>query len=279
MSVILGINAYHASASAAVVVDGRVVAALPEERLNRVKYYGGFPAQAVAEALRIAGISIKDVDYVAFGRDSSANLSRKLHYVLKHAGHLPNFLKMRAKKKPLADVRTLLAAQFGLGASDLRFKQANIEHHLAHTASAFYPTDWDHAAGITIDGSGDFVTVMMSECRDDQIEVKHRIYVPHSLGTFYSMICRFIGFTSYGDEGKIMGLAPYGEDTYHDLFDEMIILKDDGFELNPRFFQEFGENEGFKIKENGEIEVARVFRPYDPSPWRAAGAARRADPA
>src|SRR5262245_31868079 len=121
MSTILGINAYHASASAALVIDGRVIAALPEERLNRVKYFGGFPAQAVAECLRIGGVSIREVDHVAFGRDSSANLTKKLQYVLKHAAHLPNFLKMRAKKKPLADVRTLLAAQFDVGADALKF--------------------------------------------------------------------------------------------------------------------------------------------------------------
>ncbi len=262
MSIILGINAYHASASAALVIDGRVIAALPEERLNRVKYFGGFPAQSIAACLRIGGVSIKDVDYVAFGRDSSANLSKKLQYVLKHASHLPNFIKMRAKKKPLADMRDVLAAQFDVGAGDLKFKQANVEHHLAHTASAYFPTNWDRAAGITIDGSGDFVTVMMSECVGNQINVKHRIFVPHSLGTFYSMVCRFIGFTGYGDEGKIMGLAPYGKDTYHDLFEQMIFLKKDGFELNPRFFQEFGENEGFRIEENGEITVSRGYSDY-----------------
>lgn len=259
MSVILGINAYHASASAALIVDGRVVAALPEERLNRVKYYGGFPALAVAECLRIGGATIKDVEFIAFGRDSSANLGRKLRYVAKNAANLPNFLKMRAKKKPLASVRALLAGQFGLGETDLRFEVKNVEHHLAHTASAFFPTDWERAAGITIDGSGDFVTVMMSECVGHEIKVKHRIYVPHSLGTFYSMICRFIGYTGYGDEGKIMGLAPYGKDTYRDVFAQMILFKDDGFELNPDFFSKFGDDEGFKIEENGEIRVSRNY--------------------
>jgi carbamoyltransferase len=260
MSIILGINAYHASASAAVVKDGLVVAALTEERLNRVKYYGGFPKLAAAECLRLAGVSIRDVDHVALGRDTSANLAKKLQFAVAHATHLPNFLKMRAKKKPLTDVRELFADQFGIAQSALRFQVHNVEHHLAHTASAYYPTDWDHAAGITIDGSGDFVTVMMSECAGDAIRVKHRVYVPHSLGTLYTMVCQFIGYTSYGDEGKVMGLAPYGRDTYRPLFDEIVRLTENGFELNPRFFQPFGASDaGFAIKDTGEIENSRLY--------------------
>ncbi len=259
MSVILGINAYHASASAAVVVDGRVVAAIPEERLNRVKYYGGFPRLAVAECLKIAGLSIGDVEHVALGRDTSANLRQKLKYVVTHAPSLLNFLKMRAKKRPLEDLRTLFAGQFGVDHGSLRFRVANIEHHLAHTASSYYPTAWEHAAGITIDGSGDFVTVMMTECAGPEIRVKHRIHVPHSLGTLYSMVCQFIGFPSYGDEGKVMGLAPYGSDTYRDIFDQMVRFTEDGFELNPVFFQQFGENSGFDIKPDGEIQLAHAY--------------------
>lgn len=260
MSLILGINAYHASASAAVISDGRVVAAIPEERLNRVKYYGGFPSQAVAECLRIAGASIQEVDFVAFGRDSGANLSRKLGFAIRHAVHLPNFLKMRERKRPLSDVRTRFAEQFGVAEAALRFQVRNVEHHLAHTASAYFATDWEHAAGITIDGSGDFVTVMMSECSGSQINVKHRIYVPHSLGTLYSMICQFIGYTSYGDEGKVMGLAPYGKDSYKAIFDQMVWRRENGFELNPRFFRAFGESDaGFVIKDDGQIELARLY--------------------
>jgi len=259
MSVILGINAYHASASAALVIDGRVVAAIPEERLNRVKYYGGFPKLAVAECLRIAGLKLTDVQHVALGRDTTANLAQKMRYVVTHLPSLRNFLEMRGKKRPLEDMNALLATHFALPESALRFKVHHVEHHLAHTASSYYTTDWEHAAGITIDGSGDFVTVMMTECRGKHIQVKNRIYVPHSLGTLYSMVCEYIGFTSYGDEGKVMGLAPYGTDTHRRIFDEMVKLTDTGFELNPLYFQEFGANSGFTVKENGEIELAHSY--------------------
>src|SRR5262245_54058344 len=137
MSVILGINAFHASASAAVVVDGKVVAALPEERLNRVKYFGGFPKLAVAEVLRLAGAQITDVEHVAIGRDTSANLGKKMQYVLTHVPNMLNFLRMRAKKRPLEDLKTLFAEQFGVAAGNLKFATEHVEHHLAHTASAF----------------------------------------------------------------------------------------------------------------------------------------------
>lgn len=258
MSVILGINAQHAGASAAVVIDGRVIAAMPEERLNRVKYYGGFPHQAVAECLRLAGVTLRDVDRVALGRDPRANRLRKAAYVLSNLSQLGQFLRLRAGRQP-QDIRGLLAGQFGVGAADLRFQIDHVEHHVAHTASSYYPTDWKHAAGITIDGSGDFVTVMMSECRDHEILVKHRIFVPHSLGELYSMVCQFIGYTGYGDEGKIMGLAPYGKDTYRTIFDQMVKLTPMGFELNPRFFRKTTDAGGFRIRENGEVELAQAY--------------------
>lgn len=275
MSVILGLNAYHASASAALVVNGRIVAAIPEERLNRVKYYAGFPHRAVAECLHLAGLTLMDVEHVALGRDTGANLARKLHYVVTHLPHLANFLQMRMKKQPLRDVRAVLGQQFGMDPARFKFSVNQVEHHLAHTASSYYTSAWEHAAGITIDGSGDFVTVMMSECRGGEIVPKHRIHVPHSLGSLYSMVCEFIGFSSYGDEGKVMGLAPYGRDRHRAVFDEMLRLTDEGFELNPRYFQEFGANSGFDILPDGSVQLAHAYTQHlvdRMGPARAPGA-------
>ena len=103
----------------------------------------------------------------------------------------------------------------------LRFTQHNVEHHVAHTASAYFISDWERSTGITVDGSGDFVSCMISECVGDQINVKKRVFLPQSLGSLYMMICEFIGYDRYGDEGKVMGLAPLGKDTYHDVFEQM----------------------------------------------------------
>lgn len=259
MSVILGINTFHAGASAAVVVDGKIMSAIPEERLNRKKYYAGFPTLAINECLRMAGLSLRDVEHVAVGRDSSANRLKKYEYILKNPSRLLNLLKIRSARSQLDDLHTLISRNCGVPINDLQFKQWNVEHHLAHTASSYFISPWDHAAGLTIDGSGDFVTCLFSECRGAEIKPLKRIYVPHSLGSLYIMVCEFIGYNQYGDEGKVMGLAPLGKDTYHDIFKEMIELTPDGFTLNPKYFVPFGDNQGVQIDDEGTMNLARHY--------------------
>jgi carbamoyltransferase len=259
MAVILGINTHHAGASAALVVDGQPVAAIAEERLTRIKYYAKFPAQAVQQVLHDAGLTFRDVDYVAVGRDDSANRLQKAEYILKNPGKLLSLLKIRSERTELDDMQTLLVRECGADPADLHFEQINIEHHLAHIASSYFISPWQHAAGFSIDGAGDFVTCMLAECHDNQIDVTHRVYLPHSMGFFYTMICEFIGYTTYGDEGKVMGLAPYGNDTYRDVFEQMVHLTDNGFELNEEFFVPFGSQSNVIIKENGQMDVARLY--------------------
>jgi carbamoyltransferase len=259
MAIILGINTHHAGSSAALLVDGLPVAAIAEERLNRVKYYAGFPAKSILEVMRIGGVSFKDIDYVAVGRDASANRDKKIDYLLRNPTKLLNLLKIRAARTALDDIQTLLVKECGADPNDLRFEQVNVEHHLAHIASAYFISPWDHAAGISIDGSGDFVTCMLAECEGKSINVKRRIYVPHSLGSLYAMICQFIGYGKYGDEGKVMGLAPYGDDSLVDKLSPILKLTEDGFQLNPDFFLPFGTNQGVEINENGEMTVLRHY--------------------
>ena len=259
MSVILGINAFHASASAAVIVDGVPVAAIAEERLNRVKYYAGFPKLAIEACMRQAGVGFKDIDAVAIGRDPSANRAKKMEYTLRHPTKIVNLMKQRTSRAQLDDLRTLFVEHCGANAADLRFQEHQVEHHLAHIASAYYISPWDSAAGFSVDGSGDFVTVMMADCKGSEIDVKKKIYVPHSLGNVYMMICEFIGYGRYGDEGKVMGLAPLGEDTYKEHFDDMIELTADGMRVNPKYFMPFGSNPGMSITEDGEMIIHRHY--------------------
>ena len=259
MAVILGINTHHAGASAALVVDGVPVAAIAEERLTRVKYYAKFPAQSVKTVLKMAGLGFKDIDYVAVGRDDSANSLKKAEYVLRNPNRLLSLLKIRGERTDLDDMKTLLQRECGANPSDLRFEQVNVEHHLAHVASSYFISPWENAAGFSIDGSGDFVTATLSECKGNKIDIKERIYLPHSMGFFYTMICEFIGYSKYGDEGKVMGLAPYGQDTYGDIFEQMVKLTDKGFEINPEFFVPFGSQSNIKILDNGSMEVARLY--------------------
>jgi carbamoyltransferase len=259
MSVILGINTFHAGSSAAIIVDGEPVVALAEERLNRVKYYAGFPKLSVARCLEIAGLQFSDIGAVAVGRDSSANLHKKLEFALKHPTKLLNLARMRGKSKTFDDLKSLIASECEIDASKLKFKSYNVEHHLAHTASAYFASEWEHSAGITIDGSGDFVSCLLSECVGDEIRPLKKIFVPHSLGTFYTAVCQFIGYGKYGDEGKVMGLAPLGEDVYHDFFERILKPTTNGFELNPAYFLPFGANQGMEINDAGEMVVHRLY--------------------
>jgi carbamoyltransferase len=259
MAVILGINAYHAGASAALLVDGKPVAAIAEERLNRKKYYARFPALAVRKCLEMAGLDFQDIDAVALGRDAGANRQKKIEYVLKHPTKLLNLLKIRGSREDLDDLKALIARECDVHPDKLRFEQHNIEHHIAHIASAYFISDWDEAAGFSVDGSGDFVTTMLARCQGDDIEVLKRVYVPHSLGSLYTMICQFIGYDGYGDEGKVMGLAPYGKDTFREQFDEMVCLEPDGFTLNPRYFMPFGSNQGLSVDESGAMTLSRHY--------------------
>ncbi|MGQ0543230.1 MAG: carbamoyltransferase family protein [Blastocatellia bacterium] len=259
MSVILGINTYHAGSSAAIVIDGIPVVAIPEERLNRVKYYAGFPKLSIAKCLEVAGLTFSDVDAVAVGRDSSANLQKKLEFALRNPANLLNLARLRSKSKVLDDLKSVIASECEVDLNSLKFKTYNIEHHLAHTASAYFISDWEKCAGITIDGSGDFVSCMLTDCEDDEIRPLHKIFVPHSLGTLYTAICQFIGYPKYGDEGKVMGLAPLGTDRYLDLFEKMLKPIGSGFELNHEYFLPFGANQGMEINDSGEMVVHRLY--------------------
>ena len=211
---ILGLNMFHADASAAIVQDGEVKFAIAEERLNRHKHYGGFPALAVKACLDAVGAKISDIDHVAVGQDSDANLAKKVQYALANPAKILNFIRLAPAQRSHAR-RALVAGQSARRRSGaLRFQEHHLEHHIAHIASAYYCSPWEKAAGFSYDGSGDFVSTMMARCEGNEIEVLERVFLPHSLGSFYTMICEFIGYKKYGDEGKVMGLAPYGKDTY-----------------------------------------------------------------
>src|ERR1041384_421393 len=208
---ILGLNLFHADSSAAIVQDGEIVFAIAEERLNRIKHYAGFPSLAVKACLDAVGAKITDIDHVAVGQDSDANLAKKVQYALANPAKILNFIRLRQRKQSMRDVRLLLGKAFDLDAKQLRFQEHHLEHHIAHIASAYYCSPWEKAAGFSYDGSGDFVSTMMARCEGNEIEVLDRVFLPHSLGSFYTMICEFIGYKKYGDEGKVMGLAPYGK--------------------------------------------------------------------
>ncbi len=270
---ILGLNMFHADASAAILVDGDVKFAVAEERLNRKKHFGGFPTLAIQACLDAVGAKLSDIDHISVGSDTEANLMKKVQYALANPEKIMNFLRMRRRKNEMRDLRQLIQHHMQVDSSQLRFVEHHVEHHLAHIASAYYCSGWDKAAGFSYDGSGDFVSTMMAKCEGNQIEVLDRIYVPHSLGSFYTMLCDFIGYRKYGDEGKVMGLAPYGKDTYIEQVRDIIKWDESGkggFKLNLHYFQPLGANQGLQILEDGTAQQSQHFSDKMEQLWGAA---------
>jgi len=256
---ILGLNMFHADASAAIVVDGEVKFAIAEERLNRHKHFGGFPSLAVKACLDAVGAKISDVEHVAVGQDSDANLAKKVQYALANPAKILNFIRLRKRKEAMRDVRLLLAKALDVDSAQLRFQEHHLEHHIAHIASAYYCSPWEKAAGFSYDGSGDFVSTMMARCEGNDIEVLDRVFLPHSLGSVYTMLCEFIGYSKYGDEGKVMGLAPYGKDTYCKDISKIVSPKNAGFQLDLSYFKPLGSNQGMQVLPDGTVRLARHF--------------------
>ncbi|HWZ83121.1 MAG TPA: carbamoyltransferase C-terminal domain-containing protein [Terriglobales bacterium] len=256
---ILGLNMFHADASAAILVDGKLAFAVAEERLNRHKHYGGFPSMAVKACLDAVGAKISDVAHVAVGQDSDAHLAKKVQYALANPAKVLNFIKMRQRKEAMRDVRSLLAQALDVDETTLKFREHHLEHHIAHIASSYYCSPWEKAAGFSYDGSGDFVSTMKAICEGSEIEVLERVFLPHSLGSFYTMICEFIGYKKYGDEGKVMGLAPYGKDTYVEQIKKILALKNGTFQLDLGYFMPLGSNQGMEVLPDGTVRLARHF--------------------
>jgi len=234
---ILGINAYHGNASAAIVCDGRLVAAVEEERFNRVKYAAGFPAQAIRYCLKEAGLTLAEVDHVAVPRNPYARLATKIFYALR----MPSFAKDRAKVLArFTGIPEALAAAFETDRKKLKAEFHRIEHHQAHLASSFFVSPFERAALLSADGLGDFASTMWGTGTGDQMEIAGAVAFPHSLGLFYSAVTQYLGFLKFGDEYKVMGLAAYGKPEQAEAFREIVRFDErangNGFRLGLDYF-------------------------------------------
>ncbi len=234
MTAILGLNAYHGDAAAALVIDGKLVAAAEEERFNRVKHCAGFPALAARWCLEDAGLRADGIDHVAVSRDPRANLGRKILRTIRH-GTSTRYLRERLQNAArVRDAGAALAEALGIDRLDAPVH--NVEHHQAHVASAFFVSPFEDAAILSVDGFGDFASTMLAEGHGNRFEVLDRVTYPHSLGIFYTAVTQWLGFPKYGDEGKVMGLAPYGRPRYADRMRELVSLDGPLFELGLEYF-------------------------------------------
>jgi carbamoyltransferase len=232
--IILGINAYHANSSAAIVVDGRLVAAVEEERLNRVKYAAGLPVRAIQVCLDSAGATLSEVDHIAIPRDPRARLGTKLRYAMR----MPRFALDRLRvMKRFAGMQQELAAAFDVSLESIGARFHRIEHHRAHLASAYFVSPFDQAAVLSADGLGDFASAMWAAGEGPQLRTLGDIRFPHSLGMYYTALTQYLGFWKFGDEYKVMGLAAYGQPEFLDEFRRIVRI--DGplsFRLGLKYF-------------------------------------------
>ena len=255
--IIVGLNAYHGDSSACVVIDGKIVAAAEEERFRRVKHWAGFPAEAIRYCLQEAGVGLGDVGHVAINQDSKANLWKKVGYLLSRRPDLSLVMDRIRNKRERAQVDQELERCF----PGERFagEVHEVEHHLAHLGSAFLVSPFERAVAVSVDGFGDFASAAWGVGEGRSIEVDERVYFPHSLGIFYQAMTQYLGFPHYGDEYKVMGLAPYGEPRYLGEMREMVRLRSDGsFELNLDYFRHHREKIDYEW-DNGEPVVGTLF--------------------
>ncbi|MBX2890011.1 MAG: carbamoyltransferase [Saprospiraceae bacterium] len=246
---ILSLNAYHGDASAAIFKNGELIAATEEERICRVKHWAGLPVEAAWFCLQEAGISLEEVDFITVSRDPKAKFLEKIIYALKSGtafgalrSRAANSLKIRSITQDLA--AALNNSKSSKSPLNLTKSPATrfIEHHRSHLASAFFVSPFEEAALLSVDGFGDFSSTMRAVGRGNRIEVLDSVSYPHSLGVFYTAFTQYLGFPHYGDEYKVMGLAPYGKPSLVEQVRETIFLKNNGlFQLNPRYFRHFRE--------------------------------------
>ncbi|MGH8104799.1 MAG: carbamoyltransferase family protein [Arenimonas sp.] len=254
---ILGINAFHGDSSACLILDGKIIAAAEEERFRRIKHWAGFPSQAIAYCLKHANIELSAVEHIAINQDSKANLGKKLAFTLTKRPDLGMVLERIRNKRERAGVAEHLAKAFPH--SEFDGKVHAVEHHVAHLSSAFHVSPFDQAVAVSVDGFGDFASAAWGVGSGTQIQVEDRVYFPHSLGIFYQALTQYLGFPHYGDEYKVMGLAPYGEPKFLSQMREIVKLEPDGsFKLNLDYFRHHREKIEYEW-ENGSPSVGNLY--------------------
>ncbi|MBC8298558.1 MAG: carbamoyltransferase [Pelagibacterales bacterium] len=239
---ILGINAYHGDSSACLLKDGIVVCATEEERIRRIKHWAGFPSEAIKFCLEDEGITIEQVDYITISRDPKANFYKKILHALRYSMSISAIWDRLGNSKKVSSVKQELANLFHLPISSINAEVHNIEHHRSHIASSFFASPFKESAILSIDGFGDFTSTMTAVGSGNKFKVLKEVNYPHSLGVFYTAVTQFLGFPNYGDEYKVMGLAPYGKPKYLKELEQILKLSDDGFfKLNKKYFKHFKE--------------------------------------
>ena len=225
---VIGLNAYHADAAACILRDGILLAAAEEERFTRIKHSSGFPTEALRWCLDVAGVTIGDIDHIAINRNPRANLGRKLIHVLSHSSGF-SFVRDRLRNaRRVGGVAADVARTCDVAPQFVTARIHGVGHHRAHMASSFLVSPFDEAAVVSVDGFGDFLSAAWGVGRGTTLDQQGKVGFPHSLGIFYLAITQYLGFPNYGDDYKVMGLAPYGSPRYMDQMRKLVHLGQQG---------------------------------------------------
>ena len=273
---ILGLNAYHGDSSACLLEDGKLIAAVEEERFLRVKHWAGFPLEAIRWCLKEAKASLSDLEHVAINSDPKAQFLQKMGYTFKQRPDVKLILDRIRNRQERAGVEQELTESFS---GQLFSGQIHrIEHHLAHLASAHWASPFNNSVVISVDGFGDFSSAAWGIGQGGQLFLDERILFPHSLGVFYQAFTQYLGFPNYGDEYKVMGLAPYGKTTYLEALRDVVSLEEEGgFSLNLNYFRH--HNEKVFYEWNGrEPSVGNLFKTESLQELTGFGPRNREDP-
>lgn len=257
--IILGISAFHGDCSASLLKDGKLIAAVEEERFTRIKHWAGFPKESIRYCLAEAGIQIDEVDRIAVSKDPHSNMFNKVKYVLKTPASWGIVGSRLKSKKVFESFENLFEKEFETDPSIVRGKIVNVEHHLAHLASTFFVSPFKSASIISIDGFGDFVSAMYGTGTENSMKSFEKVFYPHSIGIFYTMMTQFLGFKNYGDEYKVMGLSSFGKPEYQNEMENIISYSGKGkFKLNMSCFVHNRKNVDFNW-ETGIPDIPDLF--------------------
>lgn len=256
---ILGLNAFHADASACLVRDGVLIAAAEEERFRRVKHWAGFPSEAIKWCLKEAGAGLGDIDFLALNQDSRANMWQRAEFVVRSRPGMGFILDRLRARSERAGADKLLEELFP--GQSFRGQLKPVEHHLAHLSSAFHVSPFEEALAVSVDGFGDFASGAWGMGRGGEITIDSRVYFPHSLGIFYQAVTQYLGFPNYGDEYKVMGLAPYGQPRFLEHMRKLVLLDEGGrYKLDLDYFRHSKELVPYQW-DNGSPTFEDLFSP------------------
>lgn len=257
MTSILGINAYHGDASASLVIDGQLVAAVEEERFNRIKHWAGFPVESIRWCLKEGGVAAEELGHVAISFDPRANIGKRIAFVARNRPSLRAIADRLKRQGKTLGLEEQFARAVGVERGRLRARFHRIEHHPTHVAAGFLISPFGEAAVLSVDGMGDFTSTLTAYARGSAWDELDRVWFPHSIGFLYSAITMYLGFPYYGDEYKVMGLAPYGEPEFADFFRKVIYPQGDVFELNLDYFTH--HKQGIRMSWNDGAPIVEPF--------------------